>query len=124
MVTKKMALMSEYVHSKVFEKDATTGAYKNSDTLEIAVKYQYMALIVDYCAKFDYSKIKSTLAVPMSCNTMQENVSPLEYSVIKDVCNNLDDLQNLFVIVKLLKIWSLYELLAASIACFFKSRSD
>ena len=38
--------------------------------------------------------------------------------------DNLQELQELFIIAKLLKIRSLYDLLAACIACFFKSRSD
>merc|ERR1711957_535277 len=90
------------------------------DSIDLAIRYEYMAFIVNYCTKFDFSKIKSTLAVPMSCNTMSENLSAVEFSTIEGVYDNLDHLQNLFVIAKLLQIWSLYELLAASIACFFQ----
>ena len=69
-------------------------------------------------------KIKSTLAVPMSCNEMKENLTPAEFSIIENIVNDLSELQDLFVIAKLLKIRSLYETLSACIACFFKSRSD
>ena len=66
----------------------------------------------------------STLNVPMVMNTMKDNLSEVEFNIIKDVVENLEDLQNLFIYAKQLQMAQFYELMAASIACFFKSHTD
>ena len=42
----------------------------------------------------------STLNVPMVMNTMKDNLSEVEFNIIKDVVENLEDLQNLFIYAK------------------------
>ena len=60
----------------------------------------------------------------MVMNTMEDNLSEIEFKIIQEVFESLEDLQNLFIYAKQLQMVQFYELMAASIACFFKSHTD
>ena len=76
--------------------------------------------MVNYCAAFDYLKLKSTIPFPASYPDFERNVSPTEFRFFGAYANDYDMLYKLFSNSKYLMCESMYQLCALSIACWFK----
>ena len=95
-------------------------------SLELPVDAYYLRIINNYCAKFDYLKVMSTLIFPASHNQLQKNVTFFELQALTadNLDQDIDGLKKLLVFCKELQIEALYELACCAIACFFKSRTN
>ena len=95
-------------------------------SLELPIDAHYLNIIINYCAKFDYLKVMSTLMFPAAHNELQKNVTFVELQAIEsfNIQHDIDGLKKLLVYCKKLKIEALYELACCAIACYFKSRTN
>ena len=91
-------------------------------TIELDIDKNHLKRITDYCAEFDYMKVRSTIGFPAVNNELSQNVPISEYRAIMQIQNNFEELKKLLVYSKKLRIDALYELTCCAIACFFKSR--
>ena len=63
--------------------------------IEVNVDPIHLKLITDYCAKFDYIKVRSTLEFPAAHNELSKNVALCEYLAIKSIQYDLNELKKL-----------------------------
>ena len=68
--------------------------------IELEIDPFHLKLITDYCAKFDYLKVRSTIEFPAANNALQHNVAFVEYLAIKEIQINFDELKKLLVYSK------------------------
>ena len=92
--------------------------------MELSVDPHFLNIIVNYCARFNYLKVMSTIMFPALHNELQKNVAIAEYDAIKTIENDIEGLKKLLVYCKELQIEALYELTCCAIACYFKSRTN
>ena len=71
-------------------------------SLELPVDAYYLRIINNYCAKFDYLKVMSTLIFPASHNQLQKNVTFFELQALTadNLDQDIDGLKKLLVFCK------------------------
>ena len=116
-VPRKIRLMSQYIHERL-------KAVPSLTRLELPIDVCFLKIVIDYCAKYDYLKVMSTLMFPAAHNQLQKNVTYHELQPLDSIGSDLEGLKKLLVYCKKLKIEALYELTCCAIACFFKSRPN
>ena len=60
-VPQKIRLMSAYINRQLKE-------FPNEQIIELEITPFYLKQIVDYCARFEYIKVKSTISFPAEYN--------------------------------------------------------
>ena len=82
-------------------------------------------MVIDYCQKFDYIKVMSTISFPAAHNMFMKNVTSVEYTAFQEfnLQNDIKGLRTLLVYCKALQVEALYEMTSCAIACFFKSHT-
>ena len=67
--------MSRYI-------DDQLRATPDSTSLQLEIDYHFLSIIINYCEKFDYLKVMSTIMFPAAHNELQKNVTAIELQAI------------------------------------------
>ena len=78
---------------------------------------------IEYCKLHSYEKIMNTLQFPLECNNIEDNIGKYDAEFVEPMKEDFASLLSLFKVAKALEMTSLYHLMAASIASFFRRRS-
>ena len=112
-VPKKIRLMCRMIDDLLQEDES-------QKEIHLYIGFANLELIVNYCAAFDFLKLKSTIPFPASYPDFERNVSPTDFRFFGNFANDYDKLYILFCNSKYLKCEPLYQLCALAIACWFK----
>ena len=93
---------------------------ESQNEIVLFIPYANLQIIVNYCAAYDYLKLRSTIPFPASYPDFERNVSPTDFRFFGSFANDYDKLYAFFINSKYLKCESMYQLCALSIACWFK----
>ena len=118
-VPRKIRLMSHFIHEQLKADPSQT-------SLQLPIDADFLKIIINYCEKFNFLKVMSTITFPASHNELQKNVTFIELHALQDygIQQNLELLRKLLVYCKKLQIEALYELSCIAIACYFKTRAN
>lgn len=76
VVPRKIRLMSSYI-------DEQLKADPSCTRLELPISLHFLDIVINYCAKFDYLKVMSTLIFPASYNQLHKNVTLIELETLE-----------------------------------------
>ena len=78
---------------------------------------------IEYCKLHNFEKIMNTIQFPLECNDIEDNVGKYDAEFVLPMKDDFASLLSLFKLAKVLEMPTLYQLMAASIASFFRRRS-
>ena len=78
---------------------------------------------IEYCKLHNYEKIMNTIQFPLECNNIEDNIGKYDAEFVEPMKDDFASLLSLFKLAKVLEMTTLYQLMAASIASFFRRRS-
>ena len=84
-VPKKIRLMCRMIDD-LLKEDET------QKEINLYIPFKNLQLVVNYCAAFDYLKLKSTIPFPASYPRFEQNVSPTEFGCFGNYANDYDKL--------------------------------
>ena len=85
--------------------------------------YPCLKFFVDYCEIFDYLKVMSFQEFPLVHNCFGTTCCDRELTLVFPLRNDLEFLQQIMVCSKYLRCETIYQLMAACIASWFRRRS-
>ena len=112
----QVAKMSRTVHRAM-----CTGQNSVVDVVEYPIAAVISA--IEYCKLHNYEKIINTIQFPLECNNIEDNIGKYDAEFVEPMKDDFASLLSLFKLAKALEMTTLYQLMAASIASFFRRRS-
>ena len=77
---------------------------------------------IAYCQLHSYEATSSNIIYPMASRHIEDNFRQYDVEFVKPMRDNLEELLAVFKVAKAMKIEALFQLMAASIACWFRTR--